>query len=198
MRRTMAPVLGLALALATPVMAAETWVADSAHSEITFRVRHMMISKVSGRFREFGATLQLDPAKPEASSIEVKVKTASIDTNQPDRDKHLRSGDFFETEKFPEMTFKSSKIVGTSKDHFDVTGTLTLRGVSKEITVPVAFSGFIKDSRGGEHGGFEAAFTVNRKEFGLVYNSPLETGGVMIGEDVEVSLMMEIKKKPAA
>jgi polyisoprenoid-binding protein YceI len=126
------------------------------------------------------------------------VKTASIDTGVPDRDKHLQSADFFEAEKYPEMTFKSTRIKPVGEDRYEVTGTFTLRGVSKELTLPVTFLGFAKDPRGNEKAGFETSVTLNRKDFGMVWNKVLDNGGALLGDEVYVSVNIEANKQKAA
>jgi polyisoprenoid-binding protein YceI len=140
-----------------------------------------------------------DAAKPENSSVEFTIKTASIDTNNEGRDKHLRSADFFDAEKFPEITFKSTKVVAKGKDKFDVTGPLTMHGVTKEVTLPVTFLGSQKDPQGNDKAGFEVAATLNRKDFGIVYNRALDAGGFVLGDEVWISINLETaKKKPEA
>jgi polyisoprenoid-binding protein YceI len=191
-------VLALVAVLPAPAsLAADTYVIDKAHSEATFQVRHI-VTRVRGNFADISGTIQADAAKPEASSVEFSVKTASIDTGAPDRDKHLRSADFFEVEKFPEMTFKSSRIKPVGKDRYEVTGTFTLRGVSKELTLPVAFLGFAKDPWGNEKAGFETSVTLNRKDFGMVWNKVLDNGGALLGDEVYVSVNVEANKQKAA
>lgn len=189
-----------AIAAATftvPAIAADTYTADPVHSEASFTVRHL-VSRVRGRFTDFAGTLVADSAKPEASSMEFSIKTASIDTANANRDKHLRSADFFETEKFPEITFKSSKIVTKGKDAYDVTGTLSLHGVAKEVTLPVTFLGYQKDPQGNQRAGFETGVTLNRKDYGIVWNRSLDTGGVVLGDDVNVSIVLAMVKKAEA
>lgn len=175
----------------------ETWVVDPVHSEASFQVRHF-VSKVRGRFTDFGGTIQVNRAKPEASTVEFKIKTASIDTANERRDGHLRTPDFFDVATHPEITFKSSKVVPRGNNAFDVTGAFTMHGVTKEITVPVSFLGFAKDNRGGEKAGFEANTVINRKDFGMTWNQALDAGGVVLGEDVQVSVNIEATRKPDA
>jgi polyisoprenoid-binding protein YceI len=188
------PTLAAFVLAATPVLAADTYNVDKSHSEVVFQVRHL-VNKVSGRFREFSGTIHADPAKPELSSVEFTIKTASIDTANEARDKDLRSPNFFDVEKLPEITFKSSKIGATGKDHYNVSGTLTLHGVSKEMVLPVTFLGFIKDPWGNERAGFETAITLNRKDFGIVWNKVLDNGGTLLGDEVNVSINLETVKQ---
>lgn len=170
---------------------------DPSHSCVGFKVRHL-ISRVSGSFAEFSGTVVGDPAKPEGASVSFAIKAASIDTQNADRDKHLRSADFFDVEKFPEITFKSTKITPRGKDQYDVAGEFTLHGVTKAIVLPVTLTGIAKDPWGSERAGFSLQFTLNRKEYGITYNKVLDQGGMMLGDDVEVSIDLEAVRKPPA
>jgi polyisoprenoid-binding protein YceI len=194
MIRKTAVALVLGTLASAPAWAAESYSIDKGHSEAGFQIRHL-VSKVHGRFKDFEGVIQVDREKPEASTVSFSVKTASIDTDNADRDKDLRSPNFFETDKFPQMTFQSSKIVAKDKDHFDVTGTLSLHGVSKEVTVAVAVGGFAKDPWGGERAGFDVSTTLNRKDFGLLWNKTLDSGGLLVGDDVQVQIAIEAVKK---
>jgi polyisoprenoid-binding protein YceI len=154
---------------------------------------------VRGRFTDFDGTILADTSKPETSSVAFRIKTASIDTSVADRDKDLRSPNFFDVEKYPEITFKSTKIVPAGKDKYDVTGTLTMHGVSKEMTLPVVFLGAAKDPWGNERASFELSTKLNRKDYGINWNKALDQGGFMLGDDVDVTIALEtIKKKPEA
>jgi len=187
-----------ALLAASPAFAAETFVIDKGHSEVGFQIRHMM-TKVRGRFNEFEGKIVVDRAKPEASSVELTIQATSIDTANANRDKDLRGADFFDVEKYPTITFKSTRITPKGKDAYDVTGTLTMRGVAKEITLPVTFLGFMKNMRGVDAAGFETAATLNRKDFGITWNRALDAGGVLLGDEVYVSINLETRKEaPAA
>jgi polyisoprenoid-binding protein YceI len=166
-----------------------TYAIDRAHSEAAFQVRHL-ITKVRGTFSDIEGTVNYDEAKPEQSSVNFKVKTASIDTNEKDRDGHLRSADFFDVENHPEITFKSTRVTGNGKQ-LQVTGPLTIRGVTKEITLPVNFLGYAKDPWGNTRAGFESEITLNRKDFGLHWNAPLEAGGFLVGDDVKINLQIQ-------
>lgn len=190
-----AAVAAVALLPFTPAVAADTYSVDPVHSEASFQIRHL-VGKVRGHFADFKGTVQIDQAKPEASSVEFSMKAATIDTGVADRDKHLRSADFFDVEKFPEITFKSTKIAPAGKDRYDVTGTFSMHGVTKTVTLPVSFLGFGKDPWGNDRAGFEVTTTLNRKDYGIVWNKTLDAGGVMLGEDVAVTITLEtIKKK---
>jgi polyisoprenoid-binding protein YceI len=200
MNRRFGAVLACAVALATPALAADTYVVDKGHSEVGFQIGHLGLSKMRGRFKDFDGTIRVDPAKPTASSVEFTVKTASIDTDNEKRDQDLRTGEgLLEVEKYPTLTFKSSKVVPKSKDHYDVTGTLTLHGVSKEVTMPVAVIGPIKDPWGNQRVSFEINTTLNRKDYGISYHKVLDTGGLVVGDDVSISITLEaVKQKEGA
>jgi polyisoprenoid-binding protein YceI len=183
---------------ATTLLAADTYVIDKGHSAVEFQVRHFA-SKVHGRFSDFEGAIQADAGKPEASSVTFTIKTASIDTNNGNRDNDLRSPNFFDAAKFPEITFKSSKMASTGKDQYAVTGTLTMHGVSKEVTLPVTHLGSMKDPRGNERASFELNTKLNRKDYGIDWNKTLDTGGLMLSDDVDVTIDLEtVKKAPEA
>jgi polyisoprenoid-binding protein YceI len=168
---------------------AQSYKIDKSHSEAVFQVRHL-ITKVRGRFSDFEGTIQFDEANPAQSSAAFSIKAASIDTNEPDRDKHLRSDDFFAVEKHPTISFKSTRIKANGKQ-IEVTGPLTIRGVSKEITLPVTYLGGAKDPWGNQRAGFETEITLNRKDFGLNWNAALEAGGFLVGDDVKINLSIQ-------
>lgn len=187
----------LSLALVAATSQAETYTVDKVHSEVMFSVRHMGVARVTGRFNDFTGTITGDPAKAEAGSVEFTIKTASIDTKEAGRDKHLQSADFFDVEKFPDIAFKSSKITPKGQNQYDVTGTLTMHGVSKEVTLPVSMAGPVKDPRGIEKVGFETSIKLNRKDYGILWNRALDAGGVVVSDDVQVSIALEAgKAKP--
>jgi polyisoprenoid-binding protein YceI len=174
----------------TTTTATRTYKIDKAHSEATFQVRYLL-TKVRGRFSDFDGTIQFDEANPEKSTIDVIIQAASIDTNEADRDKHLRSEDFFNVEKFGSITFKSKRITKRNADTYDMVGDLTMHGVTKELTLPVTHLGAGKDPWGRDKIGFETEVTINRKDFGLSWNTALETGGFLIGDDVKVSVSVQ-------
>ena len=193
-------ILGLLLSAlaAAPLAAADTYAIDKGHSSVEFKIRHFA-SKVSGRFSDFEGTIQADPAKPEASSVTFTIKAVSIDTNNGNRDNDLRSPNFFDAAKFPEITFQSAKMVSTGKDQYAVTGTLTMHGVSKEVTLPVTYLGSMKDPRGNERASFELNTKLNRKDWGIDWNKTLDTGGLMLSEDVDITIDLEtVRKAPEA
>lgn len=183
------------LLAAAPLFAADTFVIDKAHSAATFKIKHMM-ANVTGRFAEFSGTVNADRETPANSSVEFTIQTASITTNTPDRDKHLRSSDFFDVEKYPTITFKSVKIVPTkAPDTFNVSGDLTMHGVTKRITLPVVFNGIARDPRGDERAGFELNTTLNRKDYGITWNKTLDPGGFLLSDDVIIAIDIEAVKK---
>ena len=186
-RKTLLAV-GLTLGLAGTALA-DTYTVDRNHSEAAFQVRHIF-TKVRGTFRDFSGTVNFDKAKPENSTVEFRIKATSIDTGVQKRDDHLRSPDFFDVATHPEIVFKSTKVVSKGDNKFDVTGDFTLHGVTKSITLPVTFLGEQKFMKGAK-AGFETAVTINRKDYGLVWNRALESGGVMVGEEVEISINIE-------
>ena len=171
-----------------------TFAIDKSHSEALFTVRHL-ITKVRGQFKEFEGTIQLDQAHPEQSSVTFTVSAGSIDTNELNRDTHLRSADFFDVEHFPTITFTSTSITATGKDQYDVAGPLSIRGVSRNVVLPVVFAGFARDPWGNERAGFESELTINRKDFGLNWNAALETGGFLVGDEVRITLSIQAVAK---
>ena len=198
LRRLRMPILFLAAAAAAPLFAADTYAIDKNHSDVSFTIRHFA-SRVHGRFSDFEGAIQTDGGKPDASSVVFTIKATSIDTNNSHRDDDLRSENFFDVAKFPEITFKSSKITATGKDTYAVTGTFTMHGVSREVTLPVTYLGSMKDPRGNEHAGFELNTKLNRKDFGINWNKSLDNGGLMLSDDVEVTVDLEtVKKAPEA
>ena len=181
--------------MATPT----TWQIDTAHSAAEFAVRHMMISTVKGHFAEVSGTVVIDEANPGASTVTVSIPVASIDTRDPKRDAHLKSADFFDAEKFPTITFVSTRVIGSIAGESKLVGNLTMHGVTREVTLDVEAAGRGKDPWGGQVAGFSARTKINRKDFGLEWNVALETGGVLVGEEVKISLEVEVKQLvPAA
>lgn len=164
---------------------------DTAHSEVGFSVRHMVISTVRGRFNTFSGTLNIDEANPANSSVEAEVDVASIDTRDANRDAHLRSADFFDAEQFPKLTFKSTNVENVGGGEYKVTGDLTVHGVTKPVVFDVEYSGTIKDPYGLNRTGFTATTKINRKDYGLTWNNLLETGGAVVSDDVKINLDFE-------
>jgi polyisoprenoid-binding protein YceI len=197
MPKTRFAVLAAALALASSVHAADTYTFDKAHTNVGFQVRHIF-TNVSGKFTDFTGTIQVDHAKPEASTVEFTIQATSIDTSEPRRDQHLRSADFFDVANNPTITFKSTSLKPNGKDSWLVTGDLTMHGVTKSVVLPVTVLGEGKDPFGNEKLGLETALTLSRKDYGLNWNKTLETGGVLVGDEVKVQIAVEANKaKPA-
>lgn len=163
-----------------------TYTIDPVHTRIGFSARHAMVTKVRGSFNEFSGTAQVDGDDPGRSSVEVKIATASIDTRNEQRDGHLRTGDFLEIEKHPEITFASTAVEPVSAELFRVTGDLTIKGVTKPVTVDFEFHGAAKDPFGNERIGFEGSTAINRSDFGITFNAALETGGVLVSEKINL------------
>lgn len=172
-----------------------TWQIDPVHSEVGFSVRHLMISTVKGRFTDVQGTLEYNEADPTQSSVEVTIATASVDTRADQRDNHLRSADFFDSEHFPNITFRSTRVERTSSDTGRLTGELTIRGVTHPVTLNVKREGRGKDPWGGERLGYSATTIVDREKFGLTWNQALETGGVVVGDEVKVAIEVEWVKQ---
>lgn len=192
----MKKILTLAIAsLLTTNAFAATYEIDPTHTSVGFKIKHLAISNVTGNFTEFTGAFNYDPAKPEASSVDAKIAVKSINTQNQKRDDHLRSPEFFDAAKFGDMTFKSKSIKDATKDGFKLVGDLTIRGVSKEVTLDVANGGEAKDPWGNQRIAFAATAKINRKDFGLTWNKALETGGLLVGEDVTINLDVEAIKK---
>ncbi|MDM5311814.1 YceI family protein [Peribacillus frigoritolerans] len=171
------------------------WIVDPTHSAIEFSVKHMMIAKVKGSFNKFEASILANPSDLTTAEIDFTVDVASIDTRNADRDNHLRSADFFDVEKNPTLTFKSTKIVKTDEDEYNVTGNVTLNGVTQEETFNITFEGQGKDPWGNEKAGFSGKGKVKRSDYGLTYNAALETGGVLIGDQITLTIEIEAAKE---
>ncbi|CAG7844426.1 Protein YceI [Pseudoclavibacter triregionum] len=170
----------------TQQIPAGTWNIDPTHSTVSFTVRHLAISKVKGAFEQFEGVITTGETA-EQSSVRASVEVASVNTNQAQRDEHLRSGEFFKAEEFPQLTFVSTA-VRQDGDELEVTGDLTMRGVTKQVTFEVEPGGVIVDGYGQTKLGFEASAKVNRKEFGIEWNAPLEAGGLTLGDEVKIEL----------
>lgn len=176
--------------MTTTATALKTFQIDRSHSEAAFQVRHL-ITKVRGRFAEFDGTIAFAADDVASSSVTFTIQTKSIDTAQPQRDEHLRSADFFDVEKFPLLTFKSTAVAVRGENAYDVTGELTIRDITKTVVLPVTYLGAAKDPWGNDKVAFESEITLNRKDFGLNWNAALETGGFLVGDDVKVSLSIQ-------
>ena len=177
------------------VSTAATYTIDPAHSSAHFKVRHMMIANVRGEFCKVSGTVTIDPSNPAASSITAEIDVNSLHTNEPDRDKHLKSADFFDAANYPTMKFQSKKIEAEGPQGYKVTGDLTIRGTTHAVVLNVTGpTPEIKDPWGYTRRGAEAAAKISRKDFGLSYNPLLETGGVVVGDEIEISLEVELVK----
>lgn len=188
-------ILTFALAALPLFAATETYTVDKAHSATEFKIHHLM-STVGGKFSDFSGTITADRSNPANSSVEFTIQAASVDTATPDRDKHLRSSDFFDVEKYPTITFKSTKITPTkAKDTYEVVGDLTMHGVTKRITLPVVVLGFMKDPWGNDRAGFEVETTLNRKDYGINWNKALDQGGYLLQDEVKIAINLEAVKK---
>lgn len=168
------------------------WKIDPSHSLVEFTVKHMMIAKVRGRFNRYDGTLNLDLENPQNSTIEGTIEAESLDTNEANRDGHLRSADFFDVETYPQITFRSTRIEPKGGDQYKVVGDLTIRGITNEVVLDVVNEGQNKDPWGNQRIGFTATTAINRKEFGLTWNAALETGGFMVGDEVKITIEGEL------
>jgi len=183
--------------LAAGVASASDYTVDPSHSNVNFTTRHL-ISKVEGRFKDFDGTFTFDEKHPESLVAELTVKTASVSTDNEKRDGHLKSGDFFDVEKFPTMTFKSTKATPAGKGHMKLAGDLTIHGVTKPVVFAVEYLGEAKDPWGGTRAAFTASTKINRKDFGISWNKTLDNGGVLVKDEVAVDLNIEgTANKPA-
>jgi len=168
------------------------WDFDYAHSAVEFTVRHLLVSKVRGRFTKWTGKVELDEQDPARSRVDVEIEVASVDTHEPQRDAHLRSGDFFEADRHPYITFKSKRVDENGKNHLTVTGDLTIRGTTREVALDVERGGIVaKDPWGRRRAGFTATATIHRKDFGVSFNQVLDSGGVALGEEVAVAIEIE-------
>lgn len=196
MKRIISVFITLITAALPAVSLASTWAIDSDHSNVGFKVRHLMVSNVKGSFDKFSGAVEINDKDVTKSKVEVSIDTNSINTGVQKRDEHLRSADFFEVAKFPAMTFISKKVAKAGKGRLKVTGDLSLHGVTKEVVLdvegPTAES---RDPWGNIKRGATATTKINRKDFGLTWNKALETGGVAVGEEIAITLEIELVKK---
>jgi len=183
--------------MATQLTKTSTWAIDPAHADFGFAVRHLMLATVRGRFGAVSGTITVDESNPKSAKVDVTVDVASIDTRQEMRDNHLRSADFFDAANHPAMHFVSKRIEGDVTGTFRVIGDLTIRGTTHEIALDVTFEGRAKDPWGNDRAGFSATGRLNRHDFGLNWNQALEAGGVVAGEEVKLTLDVEIVRQAA-
>ncbi|GAC1519572.1 MAG: YceI family protein [Herpetosiphon sp.] len=172
------------------------WTIDASHSAIDFSVRHMMISTVRGSFAKFSGTVNIDEADPTRSAVEVQIDASSIDTRDAQRDGHLRGPDFFDAEKFPTLTFKSKRVERHGESQARIIGDLTIRDVTREVTLDTEYNGQAKSPWGTVSAGFEAHTKISRKDWGLTWNAALETGGMLVGDEIKISIQIEVVKSP--
>ncbi|WP_409288121.1 YceI family protein [Peribacillus sp. SCS-37] len=172
-------------------MAKAKWALDPAHSSVDFSVKHMMFAKVKGNFNKFDAVIEADPEDLTTAEIDFTIDTTSIDTRNEDRDAHLRGADFFDTEQFGAMTFKSGTITRTQGSSYTITGDLTLHGVTRQETFLVTYEGSGSDPWGNIKAGFSVEGKINRSDYGLTWNTALETGGVLVGDQINISLQLQ-------
>ncbi|MEO7977506.1 YceI family protein [Flavobacterium sp.] len=176
-------------------MATTKWAIDPTHSEIGFKVKHMMFTNVSGKFLTYDATITTEGDDFENAAIEFSGDIASIDTANADRDGHLKSADFFDAENHPKLTFKASSFKKINDEKYEITGDLNIRGIAKTVTFPVEFSGILTDPWGNTKVGLSIEGKINRKDWGLNWNSALETGGVLVGEEVKLNIELQFAKQ---
>ncbi len=170
---------------------AKTWNVDVAHSSVVFSVRHMVVSKVRGRFAKFSGRLELNDQDLTQSNVDIRIDASSIDTGVGDRDTHLRSPDFLDVEKFPELTYKSKRVERLGEDRYRVVGDLTIRGATREVPLDVEAGGRVKDPWGNERAGFTARTRIDRRDFGLEWNKVIETGGFVVGDHIDIDVDVE-------
>lgn len=186
----------LLLLLAAPAWSADTYQIDPVHTWIGFSVRHMVVTNVQGRFKEFSGTILYDPEDITRSSVSVTIQAASLDTENQDRDNHLRSADFFDAANHPTLSFESKRIEKRG-DAYVCLGTLTMHGVSKEVAIPFEILGTVKDPRNNTRLGLEGSVTVNRLDYGIAWSGSLEGGGLVVGNEVKITLNVEAVMRPA-
>ncbi len=174
------------------IAAPTAWSVDASHSEVGFSVKHLMISTVRGRFANVSGTVSFVEGNFSDAAADITIDAASIDTREDKRDAHLRSADFFDVDTFPTLTFKSRRVQNVKDQTFELVGDLTIRGITREVVLDVTFEGTQKDPWGNLKSGFSATTRINRKDFGLTWNAALETGGVLVGEDVKISLDVQL------
>ena len=169
-----------------------TWKVDASHTSVGFSVKHMMVSKVKGSFAGVEGTVEGNPEDLAGASINFTIDVSTINTNSVDRDNHLRSGDFFDVENFPSITFASTDVVKTGDDEYEITGDMTMKGVTKQVTFEAEYEGSGVNPWGVPVAGFEVKGKVSRKEFGLTWNQTLEAGGVLVGDDIKISIDLQL------
>jgi polyisoprenoid-binding protein YceI len=172
------------------------WAIDNAHSQVEFSVRHMMISNVRGRFESFKGAVDFNETEPEESNVSVEIDAASLSTRDNTRDNHLRSPDFLDVANYPTITFKGKRVEKVDDNNGRIHGDLTIRGVTHEVVLDVEYAGQSKSPWGTTSAGFSARTKFNRKDWGLTWNQNLETGGLLVGEVINVNIELEVVKQP--
>lgn len=175
-------------------MSINKWTVDATHSEVHFKVKHLVISTVTGAFKKFSGSVISQGDDFENAEVNFQLDVNSVDTNQDNRDAHLRSADFFDAEVYPEITFTSTSFKKTKGDEYKLVGDLTMKGVTKPVELAAEYGGTEKDAYGNTKLGFEITGTINRKEFGLTYNSLTETGGLALGENIKLIANIQVSK----
>ena len=184
---------GLLIVAVAATAQADQWKVDPVHSSVQFKVSHLVIAKVTGQFGEFDATMNFDGKDVSTGNVEMTMKMASISTDNENRDEHLKSADFFDAEKYPEIVFKSKKVIKSDGGKFQLVGDMTMRGVTKEVTFDCEYHGSV-EMKGTVKSGFTATATINRKDFGVSYSQVLDNGGLAVGNDVDITLELEFDR----
>ncbi len=195
---SMKNILGVALLLFSLSLISHgaEYAIDPAHSKVMFKIKHLSISTVTGNFGKFSGTFDLDPSNPKSLKVNATIEVASINTDVGDRDKHLRSPEFFDADKYPQMTFVSKEVTESARNRVRIAGDLTLHGTTKPVVLDAEFGGAVKDPMGNERAAFTVSTTINRKDFGMTFDKTLDNGGLMVGDDVRIEIEVEgIKKK---
>ena len=185
----------MVLLIAFSSTAQTSWEADPAHSNINFTITHLVIAEVTGKFNDFSCTVQTKGDDFNGAQIEVGIKTASIFTNNEKRDNHLRSADFFDAEKYPQISFKSTAFEKTAENTYKINGVLTMHGISKPVVLEAKLKGLVKDPWGNSRAGFKATTALDRYEYDLKWNTALEGGGLLVGKEVSIEINLELVKK---
>lgn len=195
LRKFLTAVLSLMIIASVAVAQdAAKWEVDGAHSSVSFKISHMVISKVKGNFDEFSADIMFPENDPSKGSVNFTIQVASVDTDNTKRDDHLKAADFFDVENYPTMTFVSKSVTKVSDNKYKITGDLTIRGTTEEVTFDAELNGIVQDPWGGTRAGFSVTTTIDRTDFGLTYGKVMETGGLMVGHDVEIEMELELVK----
>jgi polyisoprenoid-binding protein YceI len=180
---------------ATTVLTGTQWNIDPIHSELAFKVKHLMITNVKGVFGKYNASIKANGDSPVTSDVRLNIDPSSVNTGDAGRDQHLRAADFFDVEQFPSIDFVGKKLEKIDANDYKLHGDLTIKGVTKPVTLDVEFGGIVKDPWGNEKAGLAVNGKINRNEFGLTFNATLETGGVLLGEEVKINAEFQLIKQ---